>query len=192
MHWLACLFCTSISSLQSQEWREVGLMKSQLVCIFLTSSVWSVPLYPECRHWCPHIPFPLHQTFHPWSRREALENVLSNVKNFLLTHPREVSPVWYWASGRHFAPCDTAPFSLTFQVSSSRLVVAHFVCSAHTPEHKGAPIMGVMRRSQFWWRTHEHSVCWFFIKWEGTPSAMLHSTLYNSSSDQSFTFLLPL
>ena len=110
--------------------------------IFQTSSVWWVPLPPECQHWCPHIPFPLHWTFYPWSSRDAPENIFSNVQSFLLTHPRGVSPVWHWASSRQFALCGASSFSLTFQVGSSRMVVAHLVHSACTSEHKGTPIMG--------------------------------------------------
>ena len=160
-------------------------------CICLTLSVWSVPLHPECWYLHLHIPFPLHWTFHPWFSKEAPENILKNVWSFLLTHPRGVSPVWHWASSRHLAFCGTFSFSLAFWVVSSRVVVVHLVCSAQTPVHKGAPIMRVMR-SQFWWRTHEHLVHWFFMRYEGTPSAVLHSTSYGSSSRWSFTFLIPL
>ena len=75
--------------------------------------------------------------------------ILRNAQSFLLGWPRGVPPVWCWASGRHLALCGVSSFSLTLQVGSSRTVVSHLVCSAHTPDHKGAPIMGVMRRSQF-------------------------------------------
>ena len=140
-----------------------------IIHIFLTSSVCSVPLPPEYKYWCLHIPFCLHQTFYPWSSKEATENVLRNAQKFLLIHPRGVSPVSCWVGGRNFAHCGTSSFSLTFKVGSSMTVVAHFVHSAHTPEHKGAPILWVMRRSQFWWRTCEHPVHWFFTRYEGIP-----------------------
>ena len=121
-----------------------GIEEIVISCIFLTSSVWSVPVSPECQCWHQHIPFPLHQTFHPWSSKQALENVHRNVQSFLLTHARGISPVWHWVSGRHFALCGASSFSFAFWVGSSRMVVVHLVCSAHMPEHKGAPIMG-------WW-----------------------------------------
>ena len=108
--------------------------------------VWSVPPPPEHWHWHLHIPFPLHWTFHHGSSKEAQENVLRNAWDFLFTHPREVLPVWHWASGIHFALCGASLFSLTFSVGSSSKVAGHLVCSAHTPEHNVAPIMGVMRK----------------------------------------------
>ena len=109
-----------------------GIEEIMISHIFLISSVWSVPLPPEWWHWCLHISFPLHHTFHTWSSKEALENILRNVWSFLLTHPRGVSPVWHWAGGRHLALCGAFSFSLAFWISSSRMVVAHLVCSAHT------------------------------------------------------------
>ena len=153
-----------ISSLQSLRMKRGGIEEITIGHIFLTSSVWSVLLHPEYWCWCLHIPFPLHQTFHPWSSKEAVENVLKNVLSFLLTHPRGVLPVWCWASSRHFALYGAFSFSRAFQVGSSRMVVANLVCSAHTPVHEGAPITGVIRRSQFQWRTHEHLVCWLFMR----------------------------
>ena len=97
--------------------------------------------------WHPHIPFPLHQTFHPWSSKEALDSVPRNAQNFLLTHPR-VAHMSGTGLVEDIALCGASSVSLTFQVGSSRMVVAHLVCSAQTPEHKGAPIMG-------WWeRVH--------------------------------------
>ena len=141
-----------------------GIEEIVISHIFQTSSVWSVPLPLECQYWHLHIPFTLHQVFHPWSSKVAPENILQNAWSFLLTHPRGVSPVLHGVSGKHLTLCGTSSFSLAFWVGSSRTVVVHLVCSAHTPEHKGAPITGVMRKSWFWWRTHEHPVCWFFTR----------------------------
>ena len=144
-----CLFHTHHFELAISKMKRGGIEEIVISCVFLILSVWSVPLPPECQHWCLKSPFPLHQTFHPWSSKEVQENVLRIVQSFLLSHPREVSPVWHWASSRHSAFCGAPLFSLTFQVGSSRMVVAHLVHSAHTPEHKGASFTGVMRRSQF-------------------------------------------
>ena len=157
-------FVPTCFKLTDSRMKRGGMEEIMVNCFFLTSLVWSVPPHPEC--WCKHlhIPFPLHWIFHPWSSKEASENILKNAWSFLLTHPRGVLPVWCWAGGRHFALCGAFSFSLALWVGSSRMVVAHLVCSAHTLVHKGVPIMGVMRRSWFWWRTHEHPVCWFFHK----------------------------
>ena len=164
MHRLVCPYCTPLFWAAVSSTKRGGFGEIATGCIFLISSVWSVPLPRECQCWHPHILFPLHWPFHPWSSKEALNNVLRNVLNFLLMCLTGVSPVWCWASGRHFALCGASSLSLAFWAGSSRMVVAHLVCSAHTPEHKGGPIMGEMRRSWFWWRTHEHLVCWFFTK----------------------------
>ena len=161
---LVCLFCTPHFKLTISRTKRSGIEEIMIGHIFLTSLVWSGLPHPECWHWHLHITFPVHQMFHPWSCKEALENVLQNMQSFLLTHPRVVSPGWCSACGRHFALCGTLSFSLAFWVGSSRMVVAHLACSVHAPVHKGAPIMGVMRRSWFWWRTHEHLVCWFFMR----------------------------
>ena len=107
-----------------------------------------------------YIPFTLHQTFHTWSGKEALENIPKNVHEASYWPAlEEVSPVWCWASSRHSALCGTFSFSLTLWVGSSRTVVAHAL-SAHLIHwvHKEAPIFGVMRRSWFRWRTHKHLV----------------------------------
>ena len=164
MCWLGWPFHNPHFRLAISRTKRGGIEGITISCIFLTSSGWSVPLHPECWHWCPHIPFPLHWTFYPWSNKEVPQNLLRNVQSFLFTCPRGVSPVWHWATTRHFTLCGALSFSLTFSVGSSRMVVAHLVCSAHTPEHKGAPFMGVMRRRSSRWRTHEHLLCWFFMR----------------------------
>ena len=161
-----------------------GVEEIMVSCILQTSSVWSIPLPPEHQCWCLHIPFPLHQMFYLWSSKDTHENILRNAQSFLLTHPRGVSPVWHWASGRQFTLCDASSFLLTSWVGSSRMVVAHLVCSAHTPEHKVAPITGVMRKSQFWWRTCECLVHWFFHE--------LGSDAFSNSAFHFVWFLLPL
>ena len=164
MHGLACLCHTPHFELAVSRMKRGGIEEVTIGHIFLISLVWSVPPPPECWYWCLHIPFPLHWTFHPRSSKEVLDNVLRNMQNILLTHPRGVSPVWHWAGSRLFALYGASSFLLTFWAGSSRTVAVHLVHSAHTPEHKGAPIMEVMRKSQFQWRTHEYPVCWFFMR----------------------------
>ena len=92
---------------------------------------------------------PLHQTFHPWSSKEALENVQMNMWSFLFTHPRGISHVWHWAGDGQFALCGTSSVSLPSRVSSSRVVVVHLACLAHMTIQRGVPSVGVMRKVSF-------------------------------------------
>ena len=71
-------------SLLSLEWSEVGLKKSQSVVSFNFISVISTST-SRMLTLHPHIPSPLHQTFHPWYSKKAPENVLQNAQSFLLT-----------------------------------------------------------------------------------------------------------
>ena len=83
------------------------------------------------------------------------------------------------------------PQSHSSRVCSSRVVVVHLVCLACMIVQRGVLSVGAMRKSQFQWRTHECPVHWFLMRSEGMPSATWYFTLYGSSSQQSFTFLLP-
>ena len=84
--------------------------------------------------------------------------------------------------------CGASSLSL-FWVCSSRVVVVHLACLACTTIQRWVPSVRAMRKSQFWWRTHEHLVHWLFTRWKGMPSTIWCSTLYSSFSHQSFTFL---
>ena len=57
-------------------------------------------------------PITLHQTFHPLSSLEALENVCMNTHSFLFILPRGVSPIWCWASNGQFTLCGASSVSL--------------------------------------------------------------------------------
>ena len=118
-------------------------------CVFQASLVWSVPLPMECQCWCPHTPDPLHQTFHPLSKRKALGNVLRNAWSLLFTHPRGVLPVWHWAGHGQLTLCGAFSVSLSSGVCSSRVVGVHLACLAHMIVQRGVPSVGVMRKSQF-------------------------------------------
>ena len=85
MHRLVCLFCTPHFKFAVSRMNRGGIEEMAIGHIFLTSSVWSVPLPPECQHWCLHIAFPLHHTFHPWSSKEAPENILRNITPIVIS-----------------------------------------------------------------------------------------------------------
>ena len=107
-------------------------------------------------------PIPLHHTFHPLSFQEALGNVHTNTQSFLFTNPTGVLPVCHWASNGQFTLCGTSSVLLPSRVCSFRAVMVHLACLACTTVQRWVPSVGVMRKSQFWWRTHECPVCWFF------------------------------
>ena len=110
--------------------------------------------------------------------------------SLLFTCPTGVSPVWCWAGNGQFALCGISTVSL-FWVCSSRVVVVHLACLACTTILRWVPSVWVMKKSQFWWRIHEHLVHWFFMRYEWMPSTSWYSTSYGSSSHGSFTSLLP-
>ena len=134
----------------------------------------------------------LHQTFHPRSNMDASENVqrqhrASCSPNLEGSH---LSVACLVADSTHFVALEKV--SLLSGVCSYRVVVAHPAHSTHMTIQRGVPLAGVMRKCPFQWQTCEHPVCWFFTRYKGMPSLTLSSTLYGSSSHQSFTFLLPL
>ena len=150
MHRLACLFHTSYFELAILRMKRGGIDEITIGHIFLTLLVWSVPLPPECQHWCLHIPFTLHQTFHLWSSKEPPENILRKAWNFLLTCPRGVSPVWHWVSGRHFVLYGTTSFFLAFWVGSSRMMVHTLSTQLIHLNKKEPPLQG-------WWEEVDSS-----------------------------------
>ena len=122
-------------------------------------------------HWNTNVdsltfPVPLHQMFHPWSNRDAPENILRIAQSFLFTQARGVSTICCWASSRQFTLCGTFSDSLLSRVCSSRAVGVHCASLACMTIQRGAPSAGAMIKSQFW-----HPVCWFFTRYKGTPSA---------------------
>ena len=133
-------------SLQSLEWKEVGLKLLWLVISFKT-------------YWCDqylccqnvnngfHMPqIPLHQTLHSLTSQEAPENISMNAQSFLFTHPSGVLPVWHWASNGQFTLCGTTSVSLSSRVCSSRMVVVHLAHLALRTIQIGVPSLGVMRK----------------------------------------------
>ena len=97
-----------VMSLQSPQWREVGLSLS-----------WPVVSYWP--HWCDQYlhPWntnvdslkplgPLHWTFYPWSNKDTTENVQRIAQSFLFTQPRGTSTVSCWTGGGQFTLCGTS------------------------------------------------------------------------------------
>ena len=118
--------------------------------------------HPSALWMCPFQGLqPNHFTcgLHP-SSVDAPVDVHSPSGNFPFFHPREALLVGHWVT--------TLPsFSYGILSSSPPMeVVLHGVGLVHLshvwwlPIHKGMPTSDVMRRSQFWWRTHDHP-CWF-------------------------------
>ena len=181
-----------VMNLQSLEWREVGLSLSWLAISYKLQQ-WDQYLSHQNDNVDSHIPLViLHWTFHPWFKVDILVTVPRIAQSFLFIQPRGVSLVCCWASSRQSTLGGTFSVSLLSGVCSSRAVVAHPTWSAHMTIQRGVPLEWVMRKSQFWCRTQEHSVCWFFTRYEATLSVTWHSTSYGSSSYQSFTFHFPL
>ena len=181
-----------VVSLLSLEWREVELRRSWSVMSFKPHwydqflNLWNTDVDVHTSL------VPVHWTFHPWSSKEALENFQMNAQSFLFTHPSGLLPVCCWASDGQFTLCGTSSVSLSSRYCSSRVVVVHLACIAHTTIQRGVPSVGAIRKGQFWWRTHECPVLWFLMRQEGMPSATWYSTSYGSSSHGSFTFFHPL
>ena len=178
MHGLVPLFhAPKIMSLQSLVWREVGLSFIVASHFLQVSPVWSIPLPPEHQPWFPHTPGVSISNFLPliqwgWCRKCPKDN-----RNFLFIQPRGVSAVCNCAGGRQFMFRGDSSISLLPRVGSSRMVVDHHVPSAHTTVQRGVPLVGVMRKIQFQWRTYKYSVYWFFMRYEGIPSTTWHSTM---------------
>ena len=64
------------------------------------------------------------------------------------------------ADNSHFV---ALPLSHCFsEFAPSSAVVAHLAHSVHMTVQRGVPFVGVMKKSQFQWRTHELPVHWFF------------------------------
>ena len=147
-----------IMSLQSPDQRDVGLKLSWPVIFF-------EPQWCDQHHCCQktnvdfHTPLiPLHHPFLPWSSKKLW-------KMFKWTHGVSYSPT---LEESHLSDAglmiDNSQFVVLPRVCSSRVVVVHLPCLAHMTIQRGVPSAGAMRKSWFWWRTHEHPVHWLLMK----------------------------
>ena len=153
-----------VVSLQSLEWREVGLKESWLVMSFKPH--W-YDQYLHLQNAGVDVDTPLmslHWTFHPLSSKETLGNAQMNAWSLPFTYPRGVSVVWCWASDGQFTLCGAFSVLLFSAVCSSRMVVVHLAHLVHMIIQRGVTSVGAMRKHQFWRMIHEHHVCWFFIR----------------------------
>ena len=172
MHGLVLLFpATQSYELMISRIKRGEVELIMVSCILLTSPVWSVPPLQEHQCWLPYIPDPSTVSFHPWSNRDAPENVWRRAQSFLFTQPRGVPTACCWAGGRQFTLCGASSVSIPSRVCSSRVMVVHQGHLACTTIQRGVPFAGAMRKSWYWWRTYECPVCWFFVRYKGTPSA---------------------
>ena len=110
----------------------------------------ATPLHPSTLDFSPFI--------YPGSSGKHL-----NAQSLLFTHPSGAGPVWHWAGNGQFAFHGASSVSL-FRVCSSRVVVVHLAHLACTTIQRWVPSVAAMRKSQFWWRTHEYLVHWFFMR----------------------------
>ena len=110
-------------------------------CILLASPVLSGPLLSEHWHWLPYTPLiPLHQTFHPWSNRDALKKFWWVAQSFLFTQPRGVSTVCCWACSRQFTIHGVSSVSLLSGVCCPRVVVVKQTHLACMTIHRRSPL----------------------------------------------------
>ena len=80
--------------------------------------------------------------------------------NFPFFHPREASLEGHCVTTLPLFSCGILSFLTPVQVVLHGVGLVHMPHVWWLPIHKGKPISDAMRRSQFWWRTHNHP-CWF-------------------------------
>ena len=107
-----------------------------------------------CSFWHLHL---LHITWclHP-SSVDALADVHVISHNFLLIHPREVLLAGHWVTTWPLLSCGIITSSLPLEVGLHGVGLVHLSHTWLTPIHKGMATSDMMRRSQFWWRIHDH------------------------------------
>ena len=75
--------------------------------------------------------------------------------NFPFFHPREVLLVGHQVTTLPLLSCGILFFSPLTKVVLHGVGLVHLSHVLWLPIHKGTPISDAMRRSQFWWRTHD-------------------------------------
>ena len=120
-----------------------------------------IDIIPSALHTCSFWGLqPNHITcgLHP-SSVNALVDIHGRLCNFPFFHPREALLVGHWGPPYHF-PLVASFFPPLTEVGLHGMELVHLSCVWQLPIHKGMPISDVMRRSWFWWRTHDH-LHWF-------------------------------
>ena len=122
----------------------------------------SIDVVPSTLHMCSfqglqphHITWGLHL-----SPVDVPVDIHGRSCNFPFLHPMEALLVGHWVTTLTLFSCDTLFLSLLTEVVLHGVGVVHLSHAWQLPIHKGIPISDAMRRSQFWWRTHELP-CWF-------------------------------
>ena len=80
--------------------------------------------------------------------------------NFQVINPREALLVGHWVTALPLFSCGIHFGSPPIEVVLHGIRLVHLSCVWWLPIHKGMPPSDTMRRSQFWWRTHDLP-CWF-------------------------------
>ena len=99
---------------------------------------------------------PHHVTWdlHP-SSVDALVEIHGRSCNFPFFHPREALLVGHWVTSLSLSSCNVLFLSPLAEVVLHGVGLVHLSHVWWLPIHKGTPISDMMRRSQFWWRTHD-------------------------------------
>ena len=100
---------------------------------------------------------PSHITcgLHP-SSLDAPVDIHCRSHNFPFFYPREALLVGQWVTSLPLSSCGILFFSPPTEVVLHGMGMVHLSHVWELPIHKGMPISDTMRRSQFWWRTHDH------------------------------------
>ena len=104
---------------------------------------------------------PSHLTWslHP-SSVDAPVDVHDPIHNFPFFHPREALLVGHRVTTLPSCSCGIISSSPPKEVVLWGVGLVHLSYVWQLPIHKGTPTSDMTRRSQFWWRTHDHP-CWF-------------------------------
>ena len=89
----------------------------------------------------------------------ALVDVHGRSCNFPFFHLREALLVGCWVTALPLFSCDVLFLSPLTEVVLHGVGLVYLSHAWWLPIHKGTPISDMMRRSQFWWRTHD-LLCW--------------------------------
>ena len=119
---------------------------------------------------------PHHLTWglHP-SLVDALVDVHGRSCNFPFFHPMEALLVGHQVTTLWLFYCDVLFLSPLAGVVLHGVELVYLSHARWLPIHKGMPISDAMRRSQFWWRTHD-LLCWFvtFVRGDICCNMMHH------------------
>ena len=162
--WAACPFHSPHYSLwalpamtQFSEWQHSSFGS-------LSASVNGYRHHPSALCTCPSGGLqPNHFTCGPHpSSVDALVDFHDSSCNFPFFHPGKLYWVDHWVTTLPLFSCGVLFSSPPEEVVLHGVGLVHLSCVWWLPIHKGMSTSDAMRRSWFWWRTHDHP-CWFVI-----------------------------